>query len=104
MKQDHPFAFAGLAEWWRGADSSELESCTIITTDANALLRPIYDRMPVILPDDDYPQWLDPKLDEPAVLGALLRSYPPEEMTAYPISTLVNSLRNDSAACIERAI
>ena len=79
-----PFAFAGLWEHWEGADSAAIESCTIITTDANDLLRPLHDRMPVILPEQEYGRWLDPQLDDPVKLQALLKPYPVEEMTAYP--------------------
>jgi putative SOS response-associated peptidase YedK len=103
MKNEHPFAFAGLWEHWEGGDSSTIDSCTIITTDANEVLRPIHDRMPVILRDEDYGRWLDPKLEDVGMLEGLLKPYAPEEMTAYPISTLVNSPRNESAACIEEA-
>lgn len=98
LAKDHPFAFAGLWEHWEGPDSSVVDSCTIITTDANETLRPIHDRMPVILQDDEYDRWLDPKCDDPS---KLLKSYPAEEMTAFPVSTLVNSPRNESAACID---
>ena len=60
--QDHqPFAFAGLWEHWKGANGTKIESCTIITTEANELLGEIHDRMPVILPEQDYDRWLDPK-------------------------------------------
>jgi putative SOS response-associated peptidase YedK len=103
MKPEHPFAFAGLWEHWGGQDSAAVDSCTIITTDANELLRPIHDRMPVILQTDDYDRWLNPKLEDVPTLEAMLQPFPAEEMTAYPISTLVNSPRNDSVACIEVA-
>jgi putative SOS response-associated peptidase YedK len=103
MKKEHPFAFAGLWEHWGGQESSDVDSCTIITTDANDLLRPIHDRMPVIPREDDYDRWLDPKLEDTGTLEGLLKPYPPEEMTAYAISALVNGPRNDSPACIEPA-
>jgi putative SOS response-associated peptidase YedK len=57
--------------------------------------------MPVRLPEQEYGRWLDPQLDDPAKLQTLLRPYPAELMTAYPVSTFVNSPRNESAACIE---
>jgi putative SOS response-associated peptidase YedK len=101
MKNEHPFAFAGLWEHWEGGDSSAIESCTIVTTTANDVLRSIHDRMPVILQEGDYDRWLDPKLEDVPTLERLLRPYPTDEMTAYPISTLVNSPRNESAECIE---
>ena len=61
MAKDRPFAFAGLWECWQGGDGSPLESCTIVTTEANDLMRPLHDRMPVILPEKDFAKWLDPK-------------------------------------------
>lgn len=100
LKKDYPFAFAGLWEHWEGPDNSTIDSCTIMTTDANETLRPLHDRMPVILHEEDYDRWLDPKTD-PTQLGELLKPYPPEEMTAFPISTFVNNARNESAQCIE---
>ena len=59
------------------------------------------DRMPVILYARDYDRWLDPKTDDVGTLQELLKPYPAEEMTAFPVSTLVNSPRNDSSACID---
>jgi putative SOS response-associated peptidase YedK len=61
----------------------------------------IHDRMPVILPPDDYDLWLDPEFEDKEKLLSLLRPYPADEMKAYPISTLVNSPKNDVPACIE---
>ena len=101
LANDRLFAFAGLWEHWEGADSAAIESCTIITTDANDLLRPLHDRMPVILPEQEYGRWLDPQLDDPVKLQALLKPYPAEQMTAYPVSTFVNSPRSESPRCIE---
>ena len=99
-KSGKPFAFAGLWETWRGLDGLAIPSCTIITTRPNALVEPIHNRMPVILPPAAYEQWLDPAEGSPAQLQPLLRPYPAEEMTAYAVSTLVNSPRNDTPACI----
>jgi putative SOS response-associated peptidase YedK len=103
LSKEGPFAFAGLWEHWEGPDSSAVESCTIITTEANDLLRPWHDRMPVILPEEEYARWLDPKLEDAGTLTGLLKPYPPSEMTAYPVSTLVNNPRNESPRCIEMA-
>jgi putative SOS response-associated peptidase YedK len=83
--QDHrPFAFAGLWEHWQSPDGSEIETCTILTTTANELLEPIHDRMPVILPAENYTIWLDPDLQTAKPLQPLLRPYPAVEMVAYP--------------------
>lgn len=103
MKDDRPFAFAGLWEHWAKANGEPIESFTIITTDANELLVEIHDRMPVILPPDRYGVWLDPEIDDPAALEPLLEPYPADEMCAIAVSTAVNNPRNDSPACIEPA-
>ena len=91
-----PFAFAGLWERWRGLED-EVETCTIVTTAANAVLAPIHDRMPVILDPASYDRWLDP-----AQPGAeeLLRPCPDEWLEAFPVSTRVNNVRNDVAELI----
>jgi len=97
-RRDHaPFAFAGLWERWRGPDGS-LETCTIVTTAANALLAPIHDRMPVILGPADHEAWLDPARPNGE---ALLRPCPTEELEAVPVSTRVNSPRHDDATLLE---
>lgn len=101
LRDDRPFGFAGLWEAWEGADHSYVESCTLLTTEPNELIRPIHNRMPVILAADDYPRWLDPAVEEPGQLASLLRPYPSDEMTADPVSTFVNSPANDDPRCIE---
>src|SRR5262249_33099246 len=60
MKDGRLFAFAGLWERWQGPEGEPVESCTILTTEANALARPVHDRMPVIVDPADFGQWLDP--------------------------------------------
>jgi len=97
-----PFAFAGLWEAWR-PDDTPVFSCTIITTEPNALMAPIHHRMPVILPPEAYARWLDPAELAPVRLQDLLKPYPSELMLAYPVSTLVNSPGNDDPACIAPA-
>ncbi len=86
-----------------GPDGSEIDSCTIIVTDANALLAPIHDRMPVILDAADYGTWLDPSNEDKAALQSLLRPTDPAGWTAYAVSRAVNSPRNDSPALLEPA-
>lgn len=98
LTSQKPFAFAGLWELWR-PDDTPILSCTIITTEPNALLAPIHNRMPVILPPDAYDLWLDPAEQKPAALNHLLKPYPADLMTAYPVSRLVNSPANDVPAC-----
>jgi putative SOS response-associated peptidase YedK len=95
-----PFAFAGLWEHWRG-DGEEIESCTLLTTRPNELMKPLHDRMPVILPSAAYDLWLDPSVDDREQLEELLQPYDPEPMEAYPVSTYVNRPGNQGARCIE---
>ena len=101
MKDDRPFALAGLWEAWEGPDHSYIESCTVLTTKPNELVRLIHDRMPVILDPTDYERWLDPTMQDPDRLTPLLRPYPADRMKADAVSTLVNSPANDEPRCIE---
>ena len=98
--EKRPFALAGLWEMWSDPAGSMLQTCTILTTRPNELMAPIHNRMPVILEAEDYDMWLDPG-DDPQIALHLLRPYPAEKMDAYPVSTFVNSPRNDAPACIE---
>ncbi len=99
MASGEPFAFAGLWELWK-PDESPLYSCTIITTEPNALIAPIHNRMPVILPRNMYDRWLDPAEKRAGVLDDLFQPYPASTMKAYEVSTLVNSPANDRPECI----
>lgn len=101
LRSKQPFAFAGLWEHWTPAEGEPLETCTIITTEPNSLMAPIHTRMPVILAPASYDQWLDPTFQHIDPLKALLRPYPSEELTAYPVSTLVNNPRHDVPQCLE---
>lgn len=103
MCDEQPFGFAGLWERWKDKDGKVLETCTILTTEANEVLRPVHDRMPVILHSDDYDLWLDEDVRQQELLKDLLQPYPGAEMMAYPVSTLVNSPRGQGAQLIERA-
>jgi putative SOS response-associated peptidase YedK len=100
-RDDRPFAMAGLWESWDGGEGVT-ESCTIVTTEANDLMRPIHDRMPVILPQDEYATWLDVSQDGGDSLLEKLKPYAGDDFEAYTISTRVNSPRNDGAELIER--
>lgn len=99
---DHqPFGFAGLWEHWENGAGDVIESCTILTTEANDRLRPVHDRMPVILQRQDYDLWLDPEMQQTDRLQSLLCPYPAEAMVSYPVSARVNSPRNDTADCVQ---
>ena len=102
MEDDSPFAFAGLWETW-GKNGEEVRSATIITTDANDLMKEIHHRMPVILPPEDYGMWLDPDFDEKEALTSLLKPYPADAMEAYPVSRRVNKPSNNEPSVVEPA-
>ena len=95
LEDGAPFGFAGLWTIWRDPESNEpLFTCTIITTKANALVAPVYDRMPVILPRESEDPWLDRDVPAGDALP-LLQPYPAERMLGADASTLVNSADND---------
>ena len=100
MRSGEPFAFAGLWSVWRDPQGNRIPSCAIITTEANDLLRPIHDRMPVILPRDLEELWLDAGVDDPGALGSVLAPYQDDAMEVYEVSTLVNSAANDGPEVI----
>ena len=97
MKDRMPFAFAGLWDEWHSPDGSSIRSCTIITTEPNELMAGIHDRMPVILNQRDYTIWLDIAPQTPERLLPLIKPFPADQMSAYPVSTMVNSPANDRA-------
>ena len=100
-RNQKPFALAGLWETWQSKEMEEpLRSCTIITCPPNGLLEKIHHRMPVILPQDAYAEWLASDEQSADVLQPLLTPYSDEEMEAYPVSRFVNRPINDSPECI----
>lgn len=94
LQAGRPFAFAGLWETWRGPEG-ERRTCAVITTTPNALLAPIHDRMPVILPPAAYGTWLTPGELPTVEALALLQPYDPGQMTARAVSPRVNNPRFD---------
>jgi putative SOS response-associated peptidase YedK len=90
-----PFALAGLWEHWKTPEGGWLHSCTVLTTEANELMRPLHDRMPVIVPPEQYGRWLDPSVRESELLQDLFAPYPSEQMVAYPVSKSVNRVGNE---------
>lgn len=91
---DELFGFAGITELWNGPDGP-LHTVSLITTEPNEVMREIHDRMPVIVPVEDYAAWLDPTNVNVDELKEFIRSYPSEQMRAHPVSTRVNVPRND---------
>ena len=101
---DHkPFGMAGLWELWTDRASGEtLSTCTVITTSPNALMVPIHNRMPVIIPRESYREWLDPTQTDGHQAAGLLLPFPAEQMTVYPVSRRVNNVRSDDPGLIEK--
>jgi putative SOS response-associated peptidase YedK len=98
--ESDPFAFAGLWERWEGGlefDGRILETCTIITTEANDLIKPIHDRMPVIVQQKDYDQWLDPDIKHIDGLEHLFKPFPQNLLSLYPVSRRVGHVGNNDA-------
>lgn len=103
MRDDHPFAFAGLWERWIGPDSNAIESCALLTTTANEVMSPIHERMPVILLPEANPAWLDTETSDSKELLPFLVPYPQNDLVAYPVGKMVNSSRNEDPRCVEPA-
>ncbi len=101
MQDDRPFAFAGLWETWDQGGAGPLETCTIITTTANELTADVHPRMPVILDEGDYQLWLDAAVDDRQRLAPLMQPYASSAMQLNPVSTFVNSPRNEGPDCLK---
>ncbi|MFO0879686.1 MAG: SOS response-associated peptidase [Gemmataceae bacterium] len=96
------FAFAGLWEQWTSPEGVMLQTCTVLTTAANALIQGVHDRMPVLVDKARYGDWLSPKSD-PKQLPAWLTAWPAEEMRMTPANPRVNNARNEGRDCLARA-
>ncbi|THF52474.1 SOS response-associated peptidase [Allorhizobium terrae] len=87
-------AFGGLVETWASADGSEMDTGAILTTAANGAIRPIHDRMPVVIDPQDFSRWLDCKTQEPRKVADLMRPVQDDFFEAVPVSNLVNKVAN----------
>lgn len=103
LRDGRPFGFAGLWERWSATDSAQVESCTIVTTSANEVVRPVHDRMPVIVPEPAYDRWLAHEPLSAEELAALLDSRVAAELTATAVSLRVNNPANDDPGCLASA-
>jgi putative SOS response-associated peptidase YedK len=101
MADESIFAFAGIWEQWKNPEGKMVETCSIITTTPNPLLLDVHDRMPVILPDDVYDLWLDPGYQKTDTICDLLKPFNPDLMRRHEVSSRVNLVKNDDAACAE---
>lgn len=95
MKDESPFAFAGLWDRWHSPDGRTIESCAIITTEANSLVADVHDRMPVILKASFFDGWLNAELHDVDQLMPMLAPFPASKMKATQVSTRINNARND---------
>ncbi len=93
-------SLAGLWERWKSPEGKELETCTILTTAANSLVKKLHDRMPVILHRAEFEIWLDRDIDDVSRLTELFHPYPSDQLEEYVVTKDVNSPTNDSPACI----
>jgi putative SOS response-associated peptidase YedK len=100
MSNSGVMGFAGLWEKWKAEDGSEIETCCILTTASNDLMKSIHDRMPVILKAEDYDLWLNRNFHDVHELEHLYKPFPSDLMVAYPVPNLVNNPRFDSPSCI----
>ncbi|MFE8699655.1 SOS response-associated peptidase [Cytobacillus sp. FJAT-54145] len=96
MKDRKPFAMAGLYEIWKKG-TEPIVSCTVITTTPNKVTEDVHDRMPVILHENAYDTWMNPKFEDTEHLKSLLVPYPADEMEKYAVTSLVNSPKNEMA-------
>ncbi|HEY5039588.1 MAG TPA: SOS response-associated peptidase [bacterium] len=101
-----PFAFAGIWESWKlppgEGPGDTLESCSIVTTEANRYVAKIFNRMPVMVAAKNYDTWLDPKLQDTGNFKTLLKPFPPEKMRGWPVSRMINEEKNNKPNCLKK--
>jgi len=101
LKGEQTFAFAGIWDQWQRTPDAQVESCAILTTEANELIQPVHERMPVILPPEDFDAWLDPENQKREDIQPMLRAYPADAMEAFAVGDWVNSAAHDGPRCLE---
>ena len=101
LREESIFAFAGIWERWKDAGDNKVETCSILTSKPNELAAAVHDRMPVILPPENYDLWLDPGFKDINEVSEMLKPFPAALMKAYPVSARVNQVKNDDAQCAE---
>ncbi len=100
-RSKEPMGLAGLYNIWQSPEGEEINTSTIVTTDANELVRPLHDRMPVILRGEDFGRWLDPGEHDRDRLLPLLKPFPAGELESYRVTTKVNSYKYNQPDSIE---
>lgn len=96
-----PFAFAGVWEHWHDESGRLIETCSILTTESNGVIRPLHDRMPVILPPSAWGVWLDPSVRDVTLLSSLLVPAPEEALELRDVSRAVNDVRNNGPELLD---
>ena len=96
-----PFAFAGIWDRWHDPDGKLIETCSILTTEANGLMRPLHDRMPVILLKENHARWLDSANKQACDLQDLFQPLPDDALQLHPVSTKVGNPRFEDPSCVE---
>ncbi len=91
-----PFAIAGLWESWRSKEGTIVESCAVVTTEAQGKIREIHDRMPIVVASDAYDTWLSGPSDQAVAIAPAT-----PELVAVPVSRWVNDARHDDPRCLE---
>jgi putative SOS response-associated peptidase YedK len=102
-RDEQPFGLAGLWETWRAPDGAVLETCAVVTTEPNDLMRPIHHRMPVMLAPEQFAAWLDPRVTAPEKLAPLLRSPESAAMSALAVGPHVSDVRHEGPECVAAA-
>jgi putative SOS response-associated peptidase YedK len=101
MKDGKTFMLAGLFSVWKNEKGEEIPGFTVITTEPNKLISDIHNRMPVILPEKHFEQWLDREYKDIDNLKKLLVAYPASKMQAYAVSDYMNNPRNEGSDCMK---
>ena len=99
-----PLAFAGLWDRWQGRDGAAIESCVILTTEANDAMRPFRLQMPVILRPENYAFWLQPDPEQYEAALAILKPYPSSRMDRFRVGPFVNDIDNDDKQCLDALV
>jgi putative SOS response-associated peptidase YedK len=102
LKNGKPFGMAGLYNLWTSPAGEQVCTGTIVTTEANDIVRPYHDRMPAITSQDNVGIWLDPSVHDEGKLLPMLKPFPDDELDLYEVSTRVNSPKNDTIENIQR--
>jgi putative SOS response-associated peptidase YedK len=95
------FSLAGLFEAWKSPEGEAIESCTLLTTAANAVVGALHDRMPIVVDPEHYPRWLDPELQDPDSVLSLTGTGISDRLRFHAVDFRVNNPRNDDPSCIE---